>query len=269
MTESNRQRQASELVLLQSMYPTEFTWRSSPPTDPYSPELDSDTGDAAFSISFDSSYTLEISLPRDYPSHARPKVYLACGGEVETLHRKEARSAVQDLVESLDVGVEALDLLVTGFAELLPELLRERGRAVDTYAAGMHEPKSQKNSAEPKIKRVVIWSHHLLSTSKRRDILAWSRELHLRGFSRPGHPGAVFAEGEEDAVDEFVRRLKELRWQALQVRDEVVVEARVLGSGDGRGVEEVEGIGDVVEGLKGRDGCAEMFLKAMRIARAD
>ena len=116
------------------------------------------------------------------------------------------------------------------------------------------------------IKRTLLWSHHLLATSKRKDIIVWSRELHLGGYSRPGYPGAIFVEGESDCVDEFVRRIKGLRWQALQVRAEEEGESRVCGDGVD-GVLEVEALGEVVEGLRRKDeNVAKMFLEGMKIA---
>lgn len=36
------------------------------------------------------------------------------------------------------------------------------------------------------LKTTLLWSHHLLATSKRKDIIAWSHELELWGLARPG-----------------------------------------------------------------------------------
>jgi hypothetical protein len=36
------------------------------------------------------------------------------------------------------------------------------------------------------LKRVLIWSHHLLAISKRKDIVNWASELQLWGYSKPG-----------------------------------------------------------------------------------
>lgn len=165
-----------------------------------------------------------------------------------------------EIVEAQEDGVEILDLIVTSFQDVLPELMVEEKRPSTEY-------KSDDTTVHAsKIKRVVIWSHHLLATSKRRDIQAWSKELHLGGYARPGHPGSVFAEGDEDQVDEFVRRLKQLRWQALQVRGEETAEHRICGSGDG--VVEVEGLGEISEALKQRDAdSADLFLQGMKIAK--
>lgn len=159
--------------------------------------------------------------------------------------------------------MEMLDLIVTLFTEYLPELT-EKSQDADQHQEG-NNGQQQHTS---KIKRVVIWSHHLLATSKRKDIQAWSKELSLSGYSRPGHPGSIFVEGDEDQVDEFIRRLKQLRWQALQVRGEETADKRICGPGDG--VLEVEGLGEIAEALKKIDaGTADLFLQAMKIAKTD
>lgn len=206
-------------------------------------------------------------------------MYLSCAGDVPTTTRKQARAALDDIVTTLEPGTEVLDLLVSDFAALLPDLTRPASRTSNHDSAPTDPSTSTTSSsrsagAKPKIKRVVIWSHHLLATSKRRDILSWSRELDLCGYSRPGYPGAVFAEGDEDAVDDFVQRLKALRWQALQVRAEETGETRLLAGlargGGASGVEEVEGLGEIVEALRKRDeACAKLFLDGMKIAKGE
>jgi hypothetical protein len=169
-----------------------------------------------------------------------------------------------EIVEEQEAGVEMLDLIVTLFTEYLPELT-EANQSTDERD-GKHGTQKQQHTA--KIKRVVIWSHHLLATSKRKDIQAWSKELSLSGYSRPGHPGSIFVEGDEDQVDEFIRRLKQLRWQALQVRGEETGDKRICGPGDG--VLEVEGLGEIAEALKKIDAdTADLFLQAMKIAKTD
>lgn len=46
---------------------------------------------------------------------------------------------------------------------------------------------SSERAAGPfQLKTTLLWSHHLLATSKRKDIVAWSTELSLYGLSKPG-----------------------------------------------------------------------------------
>ncbi|KAH0269724.1 DUF1115-domain-containing protein, partial [Aureobasidium melanogenum] len=259
--EENRERQAAELTLLTTMYPSEFSWRTTPPPDLETPTTI--TTDPNFTLTIHPSHALEFSLPDTYPDTQKPHVYLSCGGDVGTSTRKRARAKLAEIVEEQETGMEMLDLIVTLFTEYLPELTEAKSHT------DQHQDKEGNHQQHTsKIKRVVIWSHHLLATSKRKDIQAWSKELSLSGFSRPGHPGSIFVEGDEDQVDEFVRRLKQLRWQALQVRGEETADKRICGPGDG--VLEVEGLGDIAEALKKIDhNTADLFLQAMKIAKTD
>ncbi|CAD0097799.1 unnamed protein product [Aureobasidium mustum] len=241
--EGNRERQAAELTLLTTMYPSEFSWRTTPPPDLEAPTTIAT--DPNFSLTIHPSYALEFSLPDTYPDTQKPHVYLSCGGDVDTSTRKRARAKLAEVVDEQEVGMEMLDLIVTLFTEHLPELTEAKSHA-DQHQG--KEGTEQQHSS--KIKRVVIWSHHLLATSKRKDIQAWSKELSLSGFSRPGHPGSIFVEGDEDQVDEFIRRLKQLRWQALQVRGEETADKRICGPGDDADT-------------------ADLFLQAMKIAKTD
>ncbi|EPS35450.1 hypothetical protein H072_11134 [Dactylellina haptotyla CBS 200.50] len=261
---SDHSRQLSELTLLETMYPEEFRWKSQRPDDLDTDEqsIDEETGNGVLEFGFvaNSSYNLEFTLPSGYPSTSRPAVYLTCGDTVDTRARKETRSVLATLVNEIcedGAGNEVLDIIIQRFVD---EIATPNTHDSSITMAAQ-EASTQRDQAVI-YKRVVIWSHHLLSTAKRKDIISWSAELRLAGFSRPGYPGGIFVEGEEGDVDEFVSRLKGLKWQALQIRGVEVGKERVLG--EGRGVTEVGGLGEVVDGLKD-EGCRNMFLDGMRI----
>lgn len=66
MDVDNRERQASELTLLSTMYPTEFSWRSNPPPDLTS----TDFSDPSFALMIDRTTPLLIHvLPALFHSH--------------------------------------------------------------------------------------------------------------------------------------------------------------------------------------------------------
>lgn len=56
------------------------------------------------------------------------------------------------------------------------------------------------------VTRLWIYSHHIYSKWKRKNILEWTRELSLSGFSMPGKPGVVCVEGPQSACEEFWSR---------------------------------------------------------------
>ena len=210
-----------------------------------------------------SAFTLELSLPPDYPTKEYPHAYLHCAADVPTSVRKEARQLLAETIATLELGDEVLDLLLTSMNSGLETLASSTSSHKDSSAACNVSKAGQ--GGEPLIRRQLFWSHHLLATSKRRDILSWSRELHLGGYSRPGYPGVILIEGSTEAVGEFERRIKALRWQALQVRGEDDGEHRMFGDGT-TGVQEVEDIGDIVKGLKEKNAdLASWFLAGMKI----
>lgn len=209
------------------------------------------------------------------------------------MDRKLAREKLSKLVDWAwhEQRGECLDVLVEEFRAWLNEFCMSTSGSKDTTngnntpvdrgepakngskvsgrpgdAQTHHRSGSPSESSGGHIKRTLLWSHHLLATSKRKDIITWSRELRLGGYSRPGYPGAIFVEGEAGSVDEFVRRIKALRWQALQVRAEDVGRGRICGDGM-EGVSEVESLGEVVDELRKRsEDVAEMFLNGMKIS---
>ncbi|PRP79763.1 RWD domain containing 2B, partial [Planoprotostelium fungivorum] len=146
------------------------------------------------------------------------------------------------------------------------------------------EPARETSAEDPKdepvnVSLVVIWSHHLLATSKRKDILEWSEELDLCTISKPGYPGVIVVEGLEDMVKEFVSRIKSLNWQALSVRHEetsVIAEDKKhlnwisssqLHTDSEKKIREVEHISEIVKGLSPE--LEEKILTALRIQKTN
>jgi hypothetical protein len=104
---------------------------------------------------------------------------------------------------------------------------------------------------------MLIWFDHLLSTTKRKSILALDS---LRGISKPGYPGILVLQGPKNNLDEAVSELKAMRWQTMQVRGEIE-------SPDSQfviGIHEVETVAEVVERLESM-GLGEWCLRALRM----
>lgn len=112
---------------------------------------------------------------------------------------------------------------------------------------------------------VLLTSHHLLSPTKRKYLLALSSQLSLVGFSKTGHPGIMYAIGQHDDLVEWLKEVKRWNWLALRVRigvEPVLGEPTEDGSkekedgarrGKGRGDwEEVEKINEALDWLRKR-----------------
>lgn len=86
------------------------------------------------------------------------------------------------------------------FIESLPNLDPPPEESTPTISTVLQE--------DLRLKECVLWSHHLLATGKRKDIVNWASELQLYGISKPGYPGIIIVEGMEASVNEFVHRIK-------------------------------------------------------------
>jgi hypothetical protein len=121
-------------------------------------------------------------------------------------------------------------------------------------------PQSQ-TSSQPH--HALLTSHHLLSPTKRKNLLSLSSSLSLAGFSKTGHPGIMYAIGDHDDLVEWIKEVKSWQWLALRVRISAEpVECIALNSrgkedgargGKGRGEwTELEKVGEALEWLRAR-----------------
>ncbi|KAK9900307.1 hypothetical protein P389DRAFT_10611 [Cystobasidium minutum MCA 4210] len=117
--------------------------------------------------------------------------------------------------------------MYTGLQEAIDSspVLREAedDEAVNTMTAPDHPAPAPRRLRS---KSALLWAHHLLANSKRKDIQHWSTELKVWAIAKIGYPGVMVFEGLEEDVDEFIKRIKALQWYALQVRYEETFEAQ-------------------------------------------
>ena len=96
-------------------------------------------------------------------------------------------------------------------------MLHERVRD-ENLATPSTELQFSDGAIRPENYHALLTSHHLVSPIKRRMMQKWSSELNISGFAKVGHPGLIYAEGDKENVDEFVRKVRVMQWLALRVR---------------------------------------------------
>ncbi|KAK6432285.1 hypothetical protein LTR95_011546 [Oleoguttula sp. CCFEE 5521] len=229
MSSDLRERLNAELSLVGEMYPDQVTWTSS------KREL--------FFQDDSSSFTLR--LPDEYLSSALPIVVTA------SAVRHDLRQTLSDKVHKFSVGEEVLDQIIDAFSDLINDY-------VHVEETGQDQRLSTATLADTRKATVIIWLHHLLNTNKRK--LALSPTSSVSGMTKPGYPGVLIYSGPHAVVHEHVNELKAQNWAAFQVRldsdEEWMFE-------HGKGVVEVEGLGDVVKGVG--EGRKVDFMEAMRM----
>ena len=229
MSTDDDTRLLAELSLLEAMYPGQAVF------DERAREVRYTAPDAS----------LQLRLPDGYLVDQLPEVLQARKG------KSDIREAVRRFMStSCEVGTEGLDSILLDFNELCS--------SIDNGTPPQREGEDAAGDDEAKA-TIVVWLHHLLNTSKRKQALS-PPSPRVSGLSKPGYPGVLIYAGPAKAVREHVNELKQLNWQAFQVR---------LESGDawsfthGDGVREVETMKEVVADLP--ESARETFLESMRM----
>lgn len=92
----------------------------------------------------------------------------------------------------------------------------------DTSATHSSNPVSNNNNTNNMtLGRRLIYSHHIISTTKRAHIMELASNLQLTGYMKIGWPGILLIEGLEDDCQEFYDTIRQWQWQYLVVRGEM------------------------------------------------
>jgi len=230
-SEEQDERLENEIALLQAMYPDHVSYSTK-------------NRELTYKESTEASFTLR--LPAEYLTSSLPTVLSS------TIAKRDTRQLLKSRVEELSSGEEVLDSIIATFEELVAD------HGLEAASTPERSSSSEATTTKEKKATIVVWLHHLLNTNKRKQAL--SPAASVSGITKPGYPGVLIYSGPGDAVHEHVNELKGLNWAAFQVRLESDDEWLFA---HGKGVKEVEGLGDVVKEVgEGRKGD---FMEAMRM----
>lgn len=124
-------------------------------------------------------------------------------------------TGVRGLVHSLTVSSYPLYQLLT--TDILP-ILAPSTRSPSPSSAAPPGDVTSNSASTSKPHHALLTSHHLLSNTKRKDLISLSSSLSLVGFAKRGHPGIYYATGTRDDLTEWIREVKSWNWLALRVR---------------------------------------------------
>lgn len=111
---------------------------------------------------------------------------------------------------------------------------------------------SKESRDEEKFARYWIYTHHLRSSVKRRNIDAVAKMLQLNGFSCPGKPSVIIVEGHLKDCQQFWETIRLWTWKHIVVRHKEESSKRdgflrlhkfhevIFSSNDGRRIELAE-----------------------------
>uniref|UniRef100_A0A8C8A3Z2 RWD domain containing 2B n=1 Tax=Oryzias sinensis TaxID=183150 RepID=A0A8C8A3Z2_9TELE len=141
---------------------------------------------------------LSCAYPTEYPS-VLPDITVRSSG----LSRAQQAQLQADLKKYLMENCQG-EVCVLAAVDWVKDSLQSLLAAISPKKA------TPSSVAQEAFSRLWIYSHHIYNKSKRKNILEWSKELGLSGFSMPGKPGIVCVEGPQAACEEFWSRCVEL-----------------------------------------------------------
>uniref|UniRef100_A0A3Q0R3A9 RWD domain containing 2B n=1 Tax=Amphilophus citrinellus TaxID=61819 RepID=A0A3Q0R3A9_AMPCI len=157
------------------------------------------------------SFILSCAYPSEYPA-VLPEITVRCSG----LSRAQQTQLQALLNAYLTENCRGEVCVLSAVEWVKDNLLLFINRSFSEAPS----PKEESTSAQPPevFSRLWIYSHHIYNKSKRKNILDWSKDLGLSGFSMPGKPGIVCVEGPQSACEEFWSRVKVLTWKKIMIR---------------------------------------------------
>jgi len=104
---------------------------------------------------------------------------------------------------------------------LATQAIFEKAESLEMEESSTQAAVEQKVTVPPSVLgRRLLWSHHIISSEKRKIIKESALELKIGALCKIGWPGIIVCEGNEAQVKDFVSRLSALRWQYFCVRGE-------------------------------------------------
>ncbi|XP_078674498.1 RWD domain-containing protein 2B-like [Branchiostoma floridae x Branchiostoma belcheri] len=152
-------------------------------------------------------FSIQCSFPHDYPE-TLPDISIWTAS-ITRQRQTQLNLELSQYLQSLPRG----ELCVNSALEW-----------VQDNAARFLDPASPAKQTSPAdtpsrtFARYWIYSHHIQSKFKRRDLNEWAGKLGVTGFYLPGKPGIICVEGGKERCEEYWKWVRELNWKKISLR---------------------------------------------------
>ena len=164
---------------------------------------------------------VNVLYPHQYPSSEKVEIYIKSRNDAlnRTQQCKLNESLSLYLNENVILGEVCLISVISWLNENCPKYIEssKKDGAIKPIPKGKDAKSGSSSNA---FIRLWIYSHHIYSKTKRRDIIDLSSEYQLSGFSMPGKPGIICLEGEENNCNEAWSVIKSWNWKKINVKHE-------------------------------------------------
>lgn len=214
----NYQAQVAELEALQSIYPDELTIMD----HGVLADINNFISGIYTEISLPLEYVLTISdpkgnwqlnvaLPADYPT-SKPDVYVR-SESFDRLEQSNFNKSLSNITVVQEEGQPCIYFLISWVQENIEKYFNST-----KIKKSRKPPDKTSDKVNHCFSRYWIYSHHILSKIKRREIVEIAKENNITGFSLPGKPGIICIEGASAECEDWWQRIKALNWQKILVK---------------------------------------------------
>lgn len=157
-------------------------------------------------------------LPKLYPLKAHPDVLVRSLSEKTRLSKQFPQDLSKFAKDSHEFDSSILNI-IEWIKEKIGDYLNATSTEKEVFPDSNGETPLDTSQGKPtEFSRMFVYSHHIFSVEKRREVVNIARDLNLTGFLMPGKPGAICVEGPNPEVQEFWARLRSIPWQKLQMK---------------------------------------------------
>lgn len=147
-------------------------------------------------------FELCVNLSHDYPD-IEPDIYVRNHKQNRTQHA-QINKDLSEYICSLPRGEPCIFSAISWLQD-----------NADRYVQIEEDNVPQKNEKADNLVRYWIYSHHIYSKTKRREILSLANMLHITGFCMPGKPGVICVEGTESDCNNWWQTIKSMNWKRI------------------------------------------------------
>ncbi|CAH1113548.1 unnamed protein product [Psylliodes chrysocephalus] len=148
-------------------------------------------------------FELCVTLPHEYPK-TEPEIFV----RNHKLNRNKAVQLNKDLNEFITNQEKGEPCIFSAVSWL-------QDNSSEYVQVEQEETPPKNNTADEKYLRYWIYSHHIYSKTKRREIVELAHQLKITGFCMPGKPGIICVEGTTTDVIEWWQTIKSMNWKKI------------------------------------------------------
>lgn len=191
-----------------------------------------------------------FNLPQSYPAIHRPNVFIRSEQVDLTKFNQSLRNFIDSLEFNAPIVMEIIEWIKDNCHNFIRNapISRDEGEATSKSSLG----------------RFWIHSHHLFSSTKRRNLVSLASHLGLNGFSMPGKPGVIVVEGDLDKCQAFWDAVRSWNWKRIVLRDS---EAAEEGTDTYKDFLRLEKFGEIAFAAQSRQGGGREFHMDMGMFR--